>query len=106
MHDEVEKLRETFKTEYGRELVGKDLGQFHSDFELDGMKKGADMFSIESYFLGKKDYYERLQTVGEDDEVLYGDHIRCKGIPTSCVLQKAKDLEVNPIDILQEEIQW
>ena len=103
LYDELETLRKAFKTEYDRELVGKDLGQFHSDFELDGMKEGAEIFSIESYFLGKKDYYDRLQTVGEDGEVLYGDHIRCKGIPTSCVLSKAKDLEVNPIDIYKKK---
>ena len=103
IYDEVEKLRKAFKRDEKRELVGTELGQFHIDFDLDGMKKGADIFSIESYFLGKKDYYDRLQTIDEDDEVLYGNHIRCKGIPTPCVLQKAKELEIEPIDIYKKK---
>ena len=103
IYDEVEKLREAFKTEYDRELVGDELGQFHIDFDLDGVKKGADIFSIEIYFLGKKDYYDRLQRINDENEVIYGDHIRCKGIPTPCVLQKAKELEIEPIDIYKKK---
>ena len=103
IYDEVETLRKAFKTEYDRELVGDNLGQFHIDFELDGSKKGAEIFSIESYFLGKKDYYDRLQNIDDDDDIIYGDHIICKGIPTPCVLQKAKELEMKPIDIYKKK---
>ena len=60
-------------------------------------------YLVLSYFLGKKDYYDRLQSIDDDDEIIYGDHIRCKGIPTPCVLQKAKELEIKPIDIYKKK---
>ena len=31
--DKLEELRTVFKNKYNRELIGKNLGQFHSDFE-------------------------------------------------------------------------
>ncbi|MEK9700226.1 MAG: DNA polymerase, partial [Candidatus Poseidoniales archaeon] len=36
--DEVEKLKQAYGAKYGRELDGKQLGQFHVDFDLDGAK--------------------------------------------------------------------
>ena len=34
----VAKLREEYKNKYGRELIGKNLGEFSSDFEMAGCK--------------------------------------------------------------------
>ncbi|ELP86280.1 hypothetical protein EIN_114440 [Entamoeba invadens IP1] len=49
------------------------MGQFHPDFdELTG-----DVTSIESYFLGKKAYCEKLSN--DKNEVAH--HLRLKGIP-------------------------
>ena len=36
-YDELEILTKEFKATYGRELVGKNMGQFHIDFEMDGV---------------------------------------------------------------------
>jgi DNA polymerase elongation subunit (family B) len=37
LHDDVPRLAEEFRVKYGRELIGKNLGQFHCDFvSLDG----------------------------------------------------------------------
>ena len=65
----VEPLADAFREKYGRELIGENLGQFHSDFEFDKsyhtvdgklVKVGksvevvGDPVAVESVFLGKK----------------------------------------------------
>lgn len=76
-------LKEKFKDKYNKELIGNDLGQFHSDFELDGAVK--NIVSTDSIFLGKKSYIDKL--VGEDEKgnKVEGFHFRMKGIPSKVV---------------------
>ena len=40
--DMVEKLGQEFKKKYGRKLIGKDLGQCHTDFEFSGSYRTVD----------------------------------------------------------------
>ena len=76
--DKVEPLGEAFKEKYKRQLIGKDMGQFHTDFELEGCK---DIVSIKSYFLGKKCYIDRLEGINKKtNKKEYGHHIRMKGV--------------------------
>jgi len=75
---DIEILQNSYNKKYGRELIGKNMGQFHSDFELDGCK---NIYSEKAIFLGKKCYLDCL--VGEDiktGEIIKGHHIRMKGI--------------------------
>jgi hypothetical protein len=59
--ESVPRLSEAFMEKYGKTLIGKDLGQFHGDFEEEsGYEKP---FSIESVFVGKKIYVDKLQMV-------------------------------------------
>ena len=51
-------LAEQFKLKYGRELIGKNMGQFHTDFSSDTLN--GDLFSVESIFLGKKCYIDKF----------------------------------------------
>ena len=80
--EDISKLADAFKNTYGRELIGKNLGQFHSDFKLDGCK---DIVAIESIFLGKKCYIDKLRGIDENGNEKYGYHIRMKGIPEKCI---------------------
>ena len=48
------------------------MGQFHNDFP-----GGSDVYAVESYFLAKKIYIDKLST-GEH-------HIRMKGIPNDVI---------------------
>jgi hypothetical protein len=49
-YDDVSRLSELYREKYGRELIGKGLGQFHSDFpSIDG----SESFSVKSIFCGK-----------------------------------------------------
>lgn len=76
-------LSQKFKEKYGKELIGKSMGQFHSDFDLPGCK---DIVATQSIFLGKKSYIDKLQGVDKKTgEVKVGYHIRMKGIPNSCI---------------------
>ncbi|ELP94707.1 hypothetical protein EIN_340050 [Entamoeba invadens IP1] len=69
----ITELEDEYFKKYNRVLRGSDMGQFHPDFdELSG-----DVTSIESYFLGKKAYCDKLSN--ENNEVAH--HLRLKGIP-------------------------
>ena len=85
-------LAEEFKNKYGRDLIGKALGQFHSDFSMDyeddnwEKKSFDDVHAVDSIFLGKKSYIDRLRgTNSKTGEVEESYHIRMKGIPSSCI---------------------
>ena len=80
---DIEVLKDKFKEKHGRDLIGKDMGQFHTDFEFDGC---VNIYAIECIFLGKKCYLDVL--VGEDEktgEMKQGYHVRMKGVPSSTV---------------------
>lgn len=75
-------LSKIFKETYGRELIGKGLGQFHSDFDLPGC---SNIVATKSIFLGKKCYIDKLEGTNKDGEKQTGYHIRMKGIPEKCI---------------------
>jgi hypothetical protein len=79
---DIPKLSSVFKTTYGRELIGKGLGQFHSDFDLPGC---SDIVATKSIFLGKKCYIDKLEGTNKDGKKETGFHIRMKGIPEKCI---------------------
>jgi len=96
--DKVDALADAFRVKYGRELVGKQLGQFHVDFE-DLAKDGGEVWAEESYFLGKKTYIDRLR----DEKGNVGYHIRMKGIPTKCIWAKVNaEYDNDPIKLYQD----
>ena len=71
-NDDLPKLAEAFKNKYNRELIGSNLGQFHSDFP--NINNHSEMpQSIESYFIAKKVYIDKLQdSTGEIDYMIRG----------------------------------
>ena len=73
--EEVNKLSDLFREKYKRELIGKQMGQFHTDFSS-GILKGS-LKAVESIFLGKKCYIDKLEG---DEKGVYDYHIRMKGI--------------------------
>lgn len=75
-------LSKVFKATYGRELIGKGLGQFHSDFDLPGC---TNIVATKSIFLGKKCYIDKLEGTNSKGEKETGFHIRMKGIPEKCI---------------------
>jgi hypothetical protein len=108
LEHEIPKLAESYETKYKRQLIGKKLGQFHSDFSMDykneyGEKiEFKDVYAIKSIFLGKKSYIDILQGTNiKTGEIEQGQHIRMKGIPSSCILYTAEKYKIKPIDIFE-----
>lgn len=100
MHIEKDKLNllaEEYKKKYNRDLIGSDLGQFHSDFKLNNSK---DVWSTEAYFLGKKAYVDKLKNK-EGDE---GYHIRMKGIPEKSIKAYAEEHYDGDVMKIYEEL--
>ena len=77
---DLPKLEKAFKEKYGRDLIGTDLGQFHSDFPT--INNHEEMpHSIESYFLMKKMYIDKLQdSTGEIDYMIRGKGLTLNSI--------------------------
>eukprot|EP00966_Prymnesium_polylepis_P038323 888981-Prymnesium_polylepis.1 len=84
-HKDIGLLAKKYDELYGRELIGKNMGQFHADFESDILV--GEIHAVESLFLGKKCYIDKL--VGEEEGV-YDYHIRMKGVPNGSIKYKAK----------------
>ena len=70
-------LEQAFYNKYGRELIGKDMGQFHSDFDFPGC---TDVHAIKSIFLGKKCYIDVLNGTDKNGDVQTSYHKRMKGV--------------------------
>ena len=87
--EDVPKLQQHFKEAYGRELIGKNLCQFHCDFEP--IKPGVPVHSKKLIALGKKCYVDLL----EDDEGNESYHIRMKGIPEEVIKREAMKRGIN-----------
>jgi hypothetical protein len=83
--DDVKPLEDEYKRIYGKELNGKNLEQFHTDFSLDGVGKDKDgndyeIYATKSIFLGKKSYLDCLESKDVNGNKITGFHIRLKGI--------------------------
>jgi hypothetical protein len=98
--EDIEKLSNCFNSVYGRQLIGKQLGQFHSDFDLKGCD---DIVATKSIFLGKKCYIDELQGVSKKDgSIQTGYHIRMKGVPNSTILYTCEQLKVSPYELYEK----
>ena len=83
-NNKIELLKQKYYEKYGRELDGKNLGQFHCDFDFKH-DEGKLPVSVESYFLGKKCYIDKVISI-ENNEEKVNHHIRMKGVPSKSVL--------------------
>ncbi len=77
-------LAKVFKERHGHELIGKAMGQFHSDFEVSD-KNAKDVKAVETIILGKKCYIDKLQYKNGANHTKYAYHIRMKGVPSQSV---------------------
>ena len=97
---DIENLSKIYTNKYNRELIGKNLGQFHSDFQMDGCK---DIIATSSIFLGKKCYIDKLEGTNKNGEKEVDYHIRMKGIPNSVILYTSKKLGYEtPFDMYKD----
>jgi hypothetical protein len=95
--DDIPRLADEFKNKFGRELIGGQTGQFHSDFEP--ISGSSDMpVSVESYFIGKKTYIDKL--TNSSGGIAY--HMRCKGVPQECLRTVIREqFEDKPMELYE-----
>ena len=86
---------------YGKKLNGKDLGQFHPDFEFEDH---TNVRSSELIAVGKKCYLDILEGEDKNGKTEQHLHVRMKGIPTPVVKWTAKRLypKLNEVDGVRE----
>jgi hypothetical protein len=91
---DIKSLSDKFKEKYNRELIGKMMGQYHSDFELDGCH---DVHAVKCLFLGKKCYIDELKGLNNKGEEVIGYHIRMKGIPNKVINYTSEKMGYNNV---------
>lgn len=94
-YDDVKIIESEFRNKYNRELTGKQLGQFHIDFDLDNAK--SEIYATQSIFLGKKCYIDKLESTNKKGKTINGYHFRMKGVNTQAIKHCAKTLFKNDI---------
>ena len=86
---DLPRLAMLFKSKYSRELIGAKMTQFHCDFDsFDGSV--GKIYSKKLIALGKKSYLDILV----DEKGNEGYHVRLKGIPKQCIINKCKRLGI------------
>lgn len=85
--DDIPILEQAYKQKYGRELKGKQMGQFHSDFPIINGHEEVPI-SKHSIFIGKKLYMDELtDSSGEIDYMVRG-----KGLTQNSIKYEADKL--------------
>jgi hypothetical protein len=98
---DVIKIENRYREIYNKELNGKALEQFHTDFSLDGAV--GDIYATKSIFLGKKSYIDYLESKDKDGNIIHGIHKRLKGI-TEAGLENASKKYKNSYFELYEDL--
>jgi len=93
--DKVAELEKLYLNTYGKILNGKNMGQFHIDFDSDILKN--EIYSSKCVILGKKCYMDVLEDGSGDKDY----HFRMKGIPHSTIKYTAGEMNLS-IDKLYE----
>lgn len=94
---DIKTLASKYEEKYHRELIGKGMGQFHSDFDSNIIVE--DIHATESIFLGKKCYIDKLEGKDENGNDVVDYHIRMKGVSNNAIKHKAKIEQRDFIDI-------
>ena len=87
----------------GYPLLGNDLGQFKSDFEIDGYEGvsvndelSKELRSKELIVLGKKTYIDVLHNPLDE---FVGYHIRCKGVKSDALKVHCKLKDISEVEL-------
>ena len=91
-------LATAYEQKFNAELIGSDLGQFHSDFDI-SCKHNTAAYSHYCLILGPKVYFDELLCeICGNEEV----HYRAKGIPANCVENMCRILKKDIKHIYQQ----
>ena len=103
-HTDIASLNGLFQSKYHRQLIGKNMGQFHTDFSLNDENGSPckDITAVACVFNGKKCYIDKLKGYGKNGNEVFGYHIRMKGIPTDVVKRKAEIENISPFELYEK----
>jgi hypothetical protein len=59
----------------------------------------GEIYAIESLFLAKKVYLDKLESVDKDGNKIHDYHTRLKSVPSSCIEYTCKMLECDPLEL-------
>ena len=93
---DIPRLKEAYFEKYDRVMEGKEMNQFNTDFDSDKLK--GKIRSVESVFLGKKTYVDKLQG---DEEGVYDYHIRMKGVSGDAINHKVLEEGDSVVDLYE-----
>ena len=79
-------------------LYGKELGQFSSDFEMDGIDEDK-IKCTNAVYLGKKCYIECLEGTDDEGKTHHDAHLRMKGVSNGAILWRCKELSESPLEL-------
>ena len=88
-----ELLESEYEKRYNKVLTGKQLEQFHTDFQLEGAV--SEIYATKSIFLGKKSYIDVLESTNIKGKTITGTHIRLKGITKEGIEYSSKEYSKN-----------
>ena len=95
-YEDVSKFEQKFQEDYDRNITGKQLGQFHIDFDMkdedgnDRQGKNQEIYSTNAIFLGKKAYIDKLESKDKDGNIINDYHVRMKGCTDEGMLDLSK----------------
>ena len=81
-------LKELFLKKYNRNIEGKNLGEFHSDLEMNENKniKNLSVYSTELVVIDKKTYLHKIEGKDKEGKIYDGGYmIRSKGISREAI---------------------
>ena len=96
----IKSLSKMYKEKYNKELIGKEMGQFHSDFSSDKIVK--DIIAIKSIFLGKKAYADVLEGKDANNNVIIDYHIRLKGVSDKAIKYYCLMNKITPYELYKK----
>lgn len=96
---DIKNLQQLFNDKYKKELIGNDMGQFHTDFN---MKDCKNVYARNSIFLGKKSYIDELCGTDEEGNDHIDYHIRMKGISNDAIKYYCDKEKINPLQLYEK----
>lgn len=96
----IKPLSDLYNKKYNKELIGKEMGQFHTDFSAPNMV--GDVFGVKSIFLGKKCYIHLLKGKNEKSEIIYDYHNRMKGVSDKAIKYYCLMNKITPYKLYQK----
>jgi hypothetical protein len=93
-------LEREYQKRYNKILTGKDLEQFHTDFELEG--SNSEIYATKSIFLGKKSYVDYLESTDKKGNIINGYHKKLKGITKEGLEHAVKEYNNNYFELYKD----